>query len=426
MSEVQDLKTKMDAIHKTVHDFQEKNDEILKKFGDVDPLDAKALDKMNDAITAAEKQAKDAADAIAKKDDEAKALESKMADLEAALNRPVSQDGEKAMTAEQVEHKAAFDKFMRKGAEENLKDLERKALSVGTDADGGYAVPEQVDTMIEKLLVDISPMRAVAGQVTVGTSDYKKLVNVGGIASGWVGETASRSETNTSQLSEVVPPIGEVYANPAATQTMLDDAMFDAEAWLASEVAEEVARAENAAFISGTGTAQPKGFLNETVATTADGTRAFGQIQYRATGVDGDWAASNEADALIDLVHDLRSGYRTGATWMMSNLTLASVRKLKDGDGNYLWRPGLADGQPATILGYNVAEAEDMPEIASDSLSIAFGNFRRGYLIVDRIGTRVLRDPFTNKPYVHFYTTKRVGGKTINSECIKLLKFGVS
>lgn len=426
MSDIQELKSAVQGLEKTVSDFQKKNDELQEKVGNIDPLDKLVLDKLNDAITASEKQVKDLNDKISTKDDETKAFEAKIADLEAALNRPVLPGGEEAMTAEQVEHKAAFDKFMRKGAEENLKDLERKALSVGTDADGGYAVPEQIDTMIEKLLVDISPMRAVAGQVTVGTSDYKKLVNVGGIASGWVGETAARSETNTSQLSEVVPPIGEVYANPAATQTMLDDAMFDAEAWLAAEVAEEVARAENAAFISGTGTAQPKGFLDETVATTADGTRAFGQIQYRATGVDGDWAASNEADALIDLVHDLRSGYRTGATWLMSNLTLASVRKLKDGDGNYLWRPGLADGQPATILGYNVAEAEDMPDIASDSLSIAFGNFRRGYLIVDRIGTRVLRDPFTNKPYVHFYTTKRVGGKTINSECIKLLKFGAS
>jgi HK97 family phage major capsid protein len=426
MSDIQELKSAVQGLEKTVSDFQKKNDELQEKVGNIDPLDKLVLDKLNDAITASEKQVKDLNDKISTKDDETKAFEAKIADLEAALNRPVLPGGEEAMTFEQVEHKAAFDKFMRKGAEENLKDLERKALSVGTDADGGYAVPEQIDTMIEKLLVDISPMRAVAGQVTVGTSDYKKLVNVGGIASGWVGETAARSETNTSQLSEVVPPIGEVYANPAATQTMLDDAMFDAEAWLAAEVAEEVARAENAAFISGTGTAQPKGFLDETVATTADGTRAFGQIQYRATGVDGDWAASNEADALIDLVHDLRSGYRTGATWLMSNLTLASVRKLKDGDGNYLWRPGLADGQPATILGYNVAEAEDMPDIASDSLSIAFGNFRRGYLIVDRIGTRVLRDPFTNKPYVHFYTTKRVGGKTINSECIKLLKFGAS
>ena len=326
-------------------------------------------------------------------------------------------------------YKAAFFKeFVRKGKDTaELKALEAKAWSVGTAADGGYALPEEIDREIEKLLRDISNVRALANVVTVGTSDYKKLVNVNGIASGWVGETAARPATNTSQLAEVAPPMGELYANPQVTQQALDDLFFNVEGELTAQLLEEFALAEGAAFVSGNGTNKPKGFLAYTTAATADSSRAFATIEHIATGVSADFAASNKADVFFSTVAALKKGYRMGAVWMMNKSVLFEALRFKDGQGQYLWQPSIQDsGLGIRLLGFNVEEAEDMPAKAASSLSIAFGNFKRGYTIVDRLGIRMLRDPYTNKPYVGFYTTKRVGGAVVNSEAIKLIKFSVS
>ena len=326
-----------------------------------------------------------------------------------------------------TEHKAAFfDRFVRKGIETGLQALEAKALSTGTDADGGYAVPEALDSSIEKLLLEASPIRSVANVVQIGTSAYKKLVNLGGATSGWVGESDARAETDTPQFSEVAPPLGEIYANPAATQAMLDDAYFNVEDWLAEELTTEFAAQEGTAFVTGNGTNKPKGFLSYTATDEVDGTRAFGSLQYVPTGVAGDWPASDPTDILLDLVYALRAGYRTSAAFVMNTNLVAEIRKFKDAEGNYLWRPGLADGQPPSLLGYRAIEVADMPDKAADSLSVAFGNFERGYTVTDRMATRILRDPFTNKPFVHFYATKRVGGGVVNSEAIKLLKFAAA
>lgn len=328
---------------------------------------------------------------------------------------------------EAAEHKAAFyDRYVRRGLEQNLVELEGKALSIGVDTDGGYAVPEELDRGIEKLLRDISPIRRIANVVQIGSANYKKLVNVGEAASGWVSETGARAETTSPTFAEVVPPLGELYANPAATQQMLDDAFFNVEEWLADELSQEFAQQEGSAFINGNGTDKPKGFLAYSTAATDDSARSFGTLEHVASGVDGDFAASDPSDILVDLIYSLRPIYRAGAAFVMNTNMIAEIRKFKDADGDYLWRPGLADGAPASLMGYPVVEAEDMPDKASASLSIAFGNFQRGYTITDRMGTRVLRDPFSNKPYVHFYTTKRTGGAVVNSEAIKLLKFSVS
>ena len=229
--------------------------------------------------------------------------------------------------------------------------------------------------------------------------------------------------TNTPTFSEIVPAAGELYANPAASQQMLDDAMFDVEAWLANEIATEFARAEGFAFVKGTGTNQPLGFISSPSAATADGVRPQGTLQFIGTGVSAGFPASNPQDKILDLVQSLRPPYRQGAVFVMNSATATAVRKFKTADGAYVWQPGLASGQPATLLGYPVIEAEDMPDIAANSLSIAFGNFKAGYTIAERNATTILRDPFTNKPYVHFYATKRVGGQVVNSEAIKLLKF---
>jgi HK97 family phage major capsid protein len=316
---------------------------------------------------------------------------------------------------------AAFEGFLRAGS----GALEMKALSGITDAAGGYAVPEQIDSLIDATLKSVSPIRAIANVVKVGSSGYRKLVTSGATASGWATETGARTETDTPVFNEIAPPSGELFANPAASQAMLDDAAFDVEQWLAGEIAREFAAAEGAAFVSGNGANKPKGFLAAPVATTGDGARAFGTLQYLASGAAGAFAANPE-ERLIDLVQTLRAPYRQGASWVMNSATLARIRKFKTSEGAFLWAPSLSAGQPATLLGYPVVEAEDMPDVAANSLSIAFGNFKAGYLIAERGETQILRDPYSNKPFVHFYATKRVGGMVSNSEAIKLMKFAAS
>lgn len=342
--------------------------------------------------------------------------------LQAASGRPhlaVKQDMD---TVSLEQKKQFFDDFIRKGKEVKL---DKKALSTIVNTDGGFAVPEELDQQIEKRLRDLSPIRAEANVVAIGTSKYKKLVNVGGITSGWAAETGARLETSTPTLQEIIPPLGEIYANPAATQSMLDDANFNVENWLSEELAEEFSFQENSAFVTGTGINKPKGFLQYTTSTAKDATRVFGVVQMLKTGVAGSWAASNPSDILVDIIHEMKSGYRSGAKFYMNTSLLAEIRKFKDANGDYLWRPGMESGAPSTLLGYAVIEVADMPVKAASSLSLAFANMKRAYTVTDRMDTRILRDPFTNKPYVHFYTTKRVGGAVTNDQAIKLLQFAV-
>lgn len=399
-----ELKEVIDGLGRSFEEFKKTNDDLLKAKADgkaIADVEAK-LAKINDDI-AKFSELKAALDAIEKK-----------------LNRPGAA-GETDPT--KAEHKAAFGKFLRKGIDDGLGELQQKAYNITTDADGGYAVPEELDRDILELMRDISPMREVCNVITVGSSDYKKLANKGGTTGGWVDEDDARAATNSSQLAILTPFMGEVYAYPQATQQMLDDVFFNAEQFIEGECAATFAEMEGAAFTTGDGTKKPKGFLAYTTAATADGARAFGTLQHIVSGAAADWAASNPQDKLLDVVYALKKGYRNNARWMTSKAMLADVRKLKDVDGNYIWRPGLEAGQPDTLLGYGIAENEDMPAKAANALSIAFGDFKRGYTIVDRIGTRILRDPYTNKPFVGFYVTKRVGGFLADSNAIKLFKF---
>jgi HK97 family phage major capsid protein len=318
---------------------------------------------------------------------------------------------------------AFVERYLRRGIEAGI---ELKSFSGATSGAGGYAVPREIDAMIETTLKAISPLRALANVVRTGSAGYRKLVTTGGIVSGWASETGARAETATPTFQEIAPPSGELYANPAASQAMLDDARFDVESWLADEIAREFAFAEGAAFVTGNGTSKPKGFLTYTATNEADTVRAFGSLQYVASGASGAFAASNPQDRLIDLVQALRSPYRQGAVFVMNSATLSAIRKFKTSDGAFLWQPGMVAGAPATLLGYPVIEVEDMPDIAANSLSIAFGNFSRGYVIAERGETSILRDPFTNKPFVNFYAVKRIGGAVANSEAIKLMKFAAS
>ncbi|HEY8604992.1 phage major capsid protein [Tsuneonella suprasediminis] len=317
---------------------------------------------------------------------------------------------------DRAEVKGFVDGYLRRGS-----TAEIKSLTAAVPGDGGYAVPQEIDAVISRALTAISPIRRIAQVVQTGTAGYRKLIASGGTASGWVSEAAGRPETGTPGFHEIAPPTGELYANPAASQTMIDDAAFDIEGWLADEIAREFSRAEGAAFIGGSGDNQPRGFLNGPITPEKDSTRAFGTLQYIATG-DGLGLGTELELRLVDIVQSLNAGYRQGASWVMNSTTLSTIRKLRTADGAFLWQPAMAEGQPDRLLGYPVVEAEDMPDIDIESTPVAFGNFRAGYLIAERSATQILRDPFTNKPFVHFYATKRVGGQLLDSNAIKLLR----
>jgi len=356
--------------------------------------------------------------------DEIAALRAGMADLKARLDAGTIAAARAPLSgAAAPEAKQFIDRYLRHG---NAAGIEVKAIDGTADSTGGYAVPQEIDSVIAETLTAISPIRAIANVVTVGSSGYRKLVTSGGISSGWAAENAARLETGTPVFNEIAPPMGDLFANPAATQAMLDDAAFDLEGWLAHEIATEFGRAEGAAFVNGDGVNKPKGFLQAPKASTGDDTRPFGTLQYLATGVDGDFAAVEPANLLVDLVQSLRAPYRQGAVFVMNGFTLARIRKMKTAEGQFLWTPGLVAGQPDTLLGYPVVEAGDMPDIGSGTTPIAFGNFRAGYLVAERGETAVLRDPFSHKPFVHFYATRRIGGSVADSQAIKLMKFSVS
>lgn len=409
-----DPKEMFEQLTKAFEDFKKANDAELaeiKAKGHADPLLTEQVKKANDEISR---------------------LEKSLRDMEAKMSRPGAPSGLSEKDALKAEHKTAFiNDFVRKGRTATLDDIQLKAMNVTTDADGGYAVPEELDRSILSLMQVMSPMRSACNVITVGTSDYKKIVSIHGATSGWVDEDDARTETETPKLGQVTPFMGELYANAFATQTMLDDAFFNAEQWLIAELVEKFAIDEGTAFTSGNGTKRPKGFLAYTQASTDDGTRAFGQVQYVPTGVSGAFktasAAVNPADDLITLIHKMKAPLRQGAAFMMDTSTLAAVRKWKDyNTGGYIWMPGIQAGQPSQLMGFPVVENPDMPSIGSGTVPIAFGNWKRAYTIVDRIGIRTLRDPLTNKPYIGFYMTKRVGGMLVDSEAVKVLKLSAS
>ena len=407
-----EIKEALDGFSKTLEAFSKKTDDELAqlKKGNADAVTVDEVKKLNDAL-----------------DEQKKFVE----ELRLANQRPImtAPDGTKqVMSEDEVQHKGAFDTWFRKGrGEDDLKALEAKALSVGTDPDGGYTVPVAMDQAIDRVITEISPMRTISRVVQVSTATWKKRVGMGGATSGWVGEQASRPETETPTIEELEFPVMELYAQPGATQSILDDSAISIENWLAEEVGIDFAQEEGAAFINGNGASKPKGLLQS--GKVENDSWSWGNIGYVATGASGAFnttAAGDEHDNLVDLVYSLKSAFRPNARFLMNRKSVGEIRKIKDADGRPLWHSGLRDGEPDRLLGYSITEMEDMPDISANSYSIAFGDFRRGYVVVDRIGTRVLRDPFTSKPYVLFYTTKRVGGGIGHYDAYKLLKFGTS
>ena len=348
--------------------------------------------------------------------------ENKMSTMErksAGMMRPAL-----AATAEmEAPHQKAFDAYLRSGDDDALRglELEGKALSTAVAGDGGYLVDPQTAETIQSVLASTASIRAIANVVQVEATSYDVLIDHSELGHGWANETSTVAETATPVIDRITIPLPELSALPKASQRLLDDSAFDIEAWLAARIGDKFARAEADAFVNGDGVDKPVGFMAHS--TVANDSWSWDNLGYVATGADGDFVSG---DAIIDLVYALGAQYRANGTFVMNSKTAGAVRKLKDGDGRFLWSDGLAAGEPARLLGYPDLLAEDMPDIGSDAFAIAFGDFNAGYTVAERPDLRVLRDPFSAKPHVLFYATKRVGGDVSDFAAIKLLKFGVS
>jgi HK97 family phage major capsid protein len=388
-----DVNRAMGEFFRGFEAFKEANDQRLCEIErkSADPITAEKVERINDALSD---------------------MKMRLDGLAIAGRRPA------LGASPEMGARKAFAEFLRKGT--IPAGLEQKGLSEG----GGFRVPDEIESLIDRVLPQISPLRGIASVRRIGTATLKKPFTTAGAESGWVAETDTRTETDAPVLAELDFPTSELYAMPAATALLLDDAAADVEAWLAEEIQTVFAEQEGTAFVSGDGSGKPKGFLAYT--KIADASWAWDKVGYVASGADGGFASSNPTDALINLIYAPRQAYRANASWVMNRKTEAAIRKFRDSAGNYLWQAGAQAGTAATLMGYPIVGSEDMPDVASNSYSIAFGDFRRGYLIVDRVGIRILRDPYSAKPYVLFYATKRVGGGIQDFAAIKLMKFAAS
>ena len=323
-------------------------------------------------------------------------------------------------------HRKALGAYLRTGSEAELRDvtLEQKGLRTSVNAEGGYLVDPETAAAIQGVLHSTASIRAIANVVNVEATSFDVLVDHSELGTGWATEAGPTTETGTPLIDRISIPLHELSAMPKASQRLLDDAAFDVEGWLAARIADRFARAEAAAFVAGDGVDKPKGFLHHT--KVAQTSWEWGRLGYIPSGAAGAFPASNSADPIVSLVYALDAPYRAGAVFVMNSKTAGTVRKMKDGDGRFLWSDGLAAAEPARLMGYPVLVAEDMPDIGANSFAIAFGDFRAGYTIAERPDLRVLRDPFSAKPHVLFYATKRVGGDVSDFKAIKLLRFATS
>lgn len=402
-----ELKEMIEAIGRAFEQFKAENDARIKQIetkGYADPLLIAKIEKIDADLTSMS------------------AMKKQLEAVETAVARAQFPGGGKTINEDKVLHAKAFDQWFRRGIDGGLKDLEIKAaVSTLSDPDGGFTVPEEVDAAIDRVALRVSAMRRLSTVRAISTDTYKKLVSQGGTSSGWVAEKSARAETATPTLVEIAINTKEIYAMPAATQQLLDDSRIDIGAWLADEVSIEFNEQESDSFVNGNGVEKPKGIAAYPMVANAN--YVWGKVGFIA---GGHATLLNNLDKLIDQQHALKAVYRNGASWLMNDSTLAVIRKFKDGVGNYIWAPGLLAGAPDILLGKPVEIDDNIADIGADKFPVFFGNFKRAYLIIDRIGTRVLRDPYTNKPYVVFYTTKRVGGGIILYEALKAFKIAAS
>lgn len=393
---MQEMTDRVHSLGNAWEEFKQVNDARLgelERKGYADPLYSEHLQKISHAL-----------------DNHKRRIDQ----IETAHARP-GRDMAAPFAAAPSEYKAAFDNYLRKGMDAGLEQLQLKALSAGSDANGGYLVPNEMGATIVRIINESSPMRQLASVETISSDSLDLIEDTTDVGATWGDETSDRTSTDST-----TPTIGrntidtfEMYTQPKATQKLIDDAAIDIEQWIAEKVADKFARLEATAFISGNGTTAPKGILTYTAGSS------FGQVEQVNSGTDG----AVTADGLINLYYALKDEYAKRSTFLMHRTTAQAVRLLKESTTNqYLWQPGLTAGTPDTLLGVPVVLATDMPVAANNALSVALGDFKRAYMVVDRVGIRTLRDPYTAKPFVKFYTTKRVGGKVVNTEALKLLK----
>lgn len=408
MSEVRSL---VEGISRTFAEFRSQNDNRLTQIeqrGSADVITSETVDRVNAEITR---------------------LTNELTAVQTRLNRPGAAGGSaNGETPAQAEYRQNWNGWARRGrhSDEAMLEMERRANTTLVQQDGGILVPLNVDTNILNTLTEESVVRTLFNALPIGTGTYSRLANLHGAGAGWVGETDARPATNGPQFGAQTGVFGEIYANPQVSQTLLDDNVVDLEALMAAEIATAIANVEGPAYLFGDGVKKPKGLFMQPTTTDPDKTRSAGTFQViytgNATGLQANAAAT---DNLLDVVYSVKAAFRQNAQWAMARTTLAAVRKLKDGQGNYLWQPSSQQGEPATLLSYPVADIEDMQALGTaGNIPIAFGNFQRAYQILDRMGIRTLRDPYTNKPYVGFYTTKRVGGVVLDSQAVKFVKIG--
>lgn len=385
-----EIEKKLSELHEAFGEFKKQNDSRLKEIetkGSASADRSAKVDELNETI--------------AKLDGEIKSLQT-------AMNRAGGLEGGKNENEKEQKHAEAMQRYLRKGVE----SAELKAMSVDSDEDGGFLVTPQTSNEIVKKVYETSPIRQLASVQTISTDSLEILQDLDQVEAGWVGETQARTETSTAKLKKIVIAVHEIFAQPKATQKLLDDAAVNIEAWLSEKVAEKFSRSENTAFVTGDGVGKPKGIL------AYDAGTGFNQVEQIETAA----SLAIAGDDLIALVYALKGAYKQGASFLAKREVIKEFRKLKDLQGRYLWEPGLNGDAQSTLLGHSIYEADDMGAKVAGGLAVAFGNFKSGYQIVDRVGIRVIRDIYTAKPNVLFYTTKRVGGGVKDFEAIKLLK----
>ncbi len=395
---INEITDRVSALGHAWEQYKQVNDNRLREIerkGHADPLYMEHLSRISDSLDQ---------------------YKGRLDKIETVYSRPAADQNAfdaKAYNPQQSEYRKAFCNYLRKGLDVGLEALQTKALSVGSDPDGGYMVTPSLSSKIVSAVFETSPMRQLASIETISSDALELLDDHDQAAAGWTAEAASVSDTASPQIAKRSIPVHQLYAQPKATQKLIDDAAVDIEAWLAAKVADIFARKENTAFISGSGVGQPRGILTYSSGNT------WGKVEQVASGT----SAQVTADGLIKVFYALKDAYARRASFLMNRSTVQAVRLLKESTTNqYLWQPGLSAGAPDTLMGVPVYMASDMPVPAANSLSVAVADFQSTYQIVDRTGIQVLRDPFTDKPFVKFYTTKRVGGDVINFDAIKLLK----
>lgn len=423
-----EIREAIDELGKANKEFRDANDERLKALEKGDTAKARELDEKLDKIHVDLAKASNLKDGIDRVERYMEEVKERQELLEAKFGAPGISKIDKAERSQiQVFEKALRQQFGDPALNNELKQAERlvmeaKAITTTAGPSGGFAVPEEISRAIEKLERKLSPVRDLVRVTPIGTSDYKRLINLGGAASGWVGEDDTRTATGTPILREVTPTHGELYAYPQASEWSLDDAFFSIEQWLRDETAEEFAYQEGVAVISGDGTKKPTGMLNTAPVATADGAsplRAAAAYQFVAAANS---PAAIDGDSLIDLVYAVNRRYRSNGRWTFNSLTAAAIRKLKDSNGAYHWQPGLSMGEPSTLLGYPTSVWEDMQDVGAGNHPVAFGDFQRAYELVDRVGMRITVDQVTNPGFVKYYIRRREGGIPMNNDAVKFLK----